>query len=151
MTVSFSFHLSSAFTPRFTFQRLLTRYDKTASYWLLDRIHESVRMLPVRLHSVISSLLAGGALVSRIVHLLCQSVIRWGGTLSLKVWWQSISSPVTWHNVSWTIDLAMRFSAACSISDMTIGAGKIVMTKRSRNKELDSFLAPEIDMIFRLF
>ena len=25
----------------------------------------------------------------------------------------AISSPVTWHNVSWAIDLAMRFSAAC--------------------------------------
>ena len=28
--VSLSFHLRSAFTPRFTFQRLLTRCDKTA-------------------------------------------------------------------------------------------------------------------------
>ena len=53
-----SFHLSSAFTPRFTFQRLLTRCDKTASCWLLDRINESVRMLPCGLHSVISRLLA---------------------------------------------------------------------------------------------
>ena len=38
-----SFHLSSAFTPRFTFQHLLTRCDKTASCWLWDRIHASVR------------------------------------------------------------------------------------------------------------
>ena len=35
----------------------------------------------------------------------------------------SISSPVTWHNVSWAIDLVMRFSAACSILDMSVGAG----------------------------
>ena len=35
----------------------------------------------------------------------------------------AISSPVTWHNVSWAIDWAMRFSAACSISDVTIVAG----------------------------
>ena len=40
---SLSFHLSSAFTPRFTFQHLLTRCDKTASCWLWDRIHASVR------------------------------------------------------------------------------------------------------------
>ena len=48
--------------PRFTFQRLLTRCDKTASCWLLDRIHESVRKewCPCGLHSVISRLLAGG-------------------------------------------------------------------------------------------
>ena len=35
----------------------------------------------------------------------------------------SISSPVTWHNVNWAIDLAMRCSAACSIPDMSAGAG----------------------------
>ena len=35
----------------------------------------------------------------------------------------SISSPVTWHRVSWPIDSAMRCSAACSISDMFAGAG----------------------------
>ena len=34
----------------------------------------------------------------------------------------SISSPVTWHNVSWAIDLLMRCSAACSISDMSAEA-----------------------------
>ena len=57
--VSLSFHLSSAFTPRFTFQRLLTRCDKTAR-----RIHESWECCPCGLHSVISRLLAGVALVS---------------------------------------------------------------------------------------
>ena len=40
----------------------------------------------------------------------------------------SISSPVTWHNVSWAIDLAMRCSAACSISDMSVGAGCVNWT-----------------------
>ena len=35
----------------------------------------------------------------------------------------SISSPVTWHKVSWAMDSAMRCSAACSISDMSAGAG----------------------------
>ena len=32
-------------------------------------------------------------------------------------------SSITWHNVSWAIDWAMRFSAACFISDVTIVAG----------------------------
>ena len=40
----------------------------------------------------------------------------------------AISSPVTWHKVSWAIDWAMRFSAACSVSDMTIVAGCVNWT-----------------------
>ena len=56
---------------------------------------------------------------------LSRSVIRWGGTSGMPwSFWHAfsksllavaISSPVTWHNVSWAIDLAMRFRAACSI------------------------------------
>ena len=40
----------------------------------------------------------------------------------------SISSPVTWHNVSWAIDLAMRWSAACSIPDMSAGVDYVNWT-----------------------
>ena len=40
----------------------------------------------------------------------------------------AISSPVTWHNVSWAIDWAMRFSAACSISEMTVVGGCVNWT-----------------------
>ena len=64
---------------------------------------------------------------------LSRSVIRWGGTSGMpRSFWHafskslvavSISSPVTWHNVSWAIDLAMRCSAACSISD--VGRGRL--------------------------
>ena len=57
-------------------------------------------------------------------------MIRWSGSgMPLSFWHAfskslvavSIYSPVTWHNVSWAIDLAMRCSTAYSISDMSAG------------------------------
>ena len=48
----------------------------------------------------------------------------------------AISSPVTWHNVSWAIDWAMRFSTACSISDLTILYKKQIGTHREKKHVL---------------
>ena len=69
---------------------------------------------------------------------LSRSVTRWGGTSGMpRSFWHafsrslvavSISLSVTWHNVSWAIDLAMRCSAACSISEMSAGVGWVNWT-----------------------
>ena len=68
--VSLSFHLSSAFPPRFTFQRLLTRWQDSAC-WLLDRIHESVGMVPVRLALCDLEAPAGGLTTGRAGFCFC--------------------------------------------------------------------------------
>ena len=109
---------SSAFTPRFTFQRLLNRCDKTASCWLLDRIHESgenVARVASTLWSRGSWL--GGALVSalciccflahRFLYGTLWFVVRYCFTLpyqSLRWYNVIISSCIFQLSMNWSAD-----------------------------------------------